>query len=920
MALYLKPFSNGSIGSLLSRPMQRKLVTLVNCQLVEDEGRSRALRAARSLGERTVTELILQHQNPQQLSANLWAAVRARGCQFLGPAMQEEVLKLVLLALEDGSALSRKVLVMFVVQRLEPHFPQASKTSIGHVVQLLYRASCFKVSKRDGDSSLMQLKEEFRTYDALRREHDAQIVQIATEAGLRIAPDQWSALLYGDTGHKSHMQSIIDKLQTPQSFLQSVQELLIALQRTGDPANLAGLRQHLKLLANIDPSAETSVPTWREVAESLDAVKQVVVGLVVYVQHHGSRKLQEPGNTTHNPKYKISMCRDLTTRSTCPRGPNCTFAHSDDELERFRAKSRKINARTPTVSLSKDSLDYNNDHGGHFGGVEETSPLRYAASKSLVQPQYIDKPPSKSLLPPQQQQQPILSPNHNASMQQINRMPFDQHNYSSSMKYPPPPPMPRSVLNGPGRGGIGTQQRSPRPVGLQQQSVPAAVSNYQTNQIYPHQQQQMLMNNYNQDLAYSNPTYSPPQQAPNQHQYHSVPPPTDYSKLNPRQLEVMRQNVMWEQQRQQQQQQQSLPSGHLQQQQLHLPPSMSSQNHLSNTSPYLSSLPDHSPNNNNNNHIGAAPMALQRLQSLEMRKREILKELEKYKGATNNNNSNNNNNNFKGTTSTTSNMNGGNIYKGPNAVASGGIINNNNNPSKEDLMLNYWVNSPTSPSASMSNNLPPSSPQSYRAGDQQPVRDLFVRSDSILDDDYVPFDPDMTTPKYGPISRMSAKSQHHGATGLHGGMQQHNSLFSDASRVSSSPSQTSLSTGGVAGTMPDWLQNFSKHQNYQSRDHGNNTTSNSGGINYASKFVGHNDSQIYQQYPESSMSVDNQLKKVELLERITNRNKSIIQYAAEKMVTDAEKNVLTMELSLIEQQLLEKNSDATKVSTYFLKD
>lgn len=163
--------------SMLSRPMQRKLVTLVHCQLVEEEGRVRAMRAARSLGERTVTELILQHQNPQQLSSNLWAAVRARGCQFLGPgriffpdttkahmthrslvnvgfdiffvflpiAMQEEALKLVLLALEDGSALSRKVLVLFVVQRLEPRFPQASKTSIGHVVQLLYRASCFKV-------------------------------------------------------------------------------------------------------------------------------------------------------------------------------------------------------------------------------------------------------------------------------------------------------------------------------------------------------------------------------------------------------------------------------------------------------------------------------------------------------------------------------------------------------------------------------------------------------------------------------------------------------------------------------------------------------------------------------------------------------------------------------------------------------
>lgn len=65
--------------------MQRKLVTLINCQLVEEEGRTRGMRAARSLGERSVTELILQHQNPQQLSANLWAAVRARGCQFLGP-------------------------------------------------------------------------------------------------------------------------------------------------------------------------------------------------------------------------------------------------------------------------------------------------------------------------------------------------------------------------------------------------------------------------------------------------------------------------------------------------------------------------------------------------------------------------------------------------------------------------------------------------------------------------------------------------------------------------------------------------------------------------------------------------------------------------------------------------------------------
>ncbi|KAL4617387.1 roquin-2-like [Arapaima gigas] len=352
LALYLKPISGGKgmatlSQSPLSRPMQRKLVMLVNCQLVEEEGRIRAMRAGRSLGERTVTELILQHQNPQQLSANLWAAVRARGCQFLGPAMQEDALKLVLLALEDGSALSRKVLVLFVVQKLEARFPQASKTSIGHVVQLLYRASCFKVTKRDEDSSLMQLKEEFRTYEALRREHDAQIVHIAMEAGLRISPEQWSSLLYGDLVHKSHMQSIIDKLQSPESFAKSVQELTIVLQRTGDPANLNSLRPQLELLANIDHNPDAASPTWEQLEKVMLAVKVVVHGLVDFIQNF-SKKSHETPQPQPNSKYKTSMCRDLRMQGGCPRGTNCTFAHSQDELEKFRMRNKKISNATRT--------------------------------------------------------------------------------------------------------------------------------------------------------------------------------------------------------------------------------------------------------------------------------------------------------------------------------------------------------------------------------------------------------------------------------------------------------------------------------------------------------------------------------------------------------------------------------------------
>ncbi|XP_074655486.1 uncharacterized protein LOC141909054 [Tubulanus polymorphus] len=390
LAMYLKPVtqplqdlnvnipssgnstSSATCSSVLSRPMQRKLVALINCQLIEDEGRSRAMRGARSLGERTVTELILHHQNPHQLSANLWAAVRARGCQFLGPAMQEEVLKLILLALEDGSALSRKVLVLFVVQRLEAQYPQASKTAIGHVVQLLYRASCFKVTKRDEESSLMQLKEEFRNYESLRREHDSQVVQIATEAGLRIAPEQWSSLLYGDTSHKSHMQSIIDKLQTPQSFSQSVSELVIALQRTGDPGNLSRLRPHLDLLANIDPTPDTPPPSWDNLNAIISGTHTVIKGLIEFVQNHSFKKYDAP--TMHSAKYKTSMCRDYIQKNSCPRGAICTFAHSDDEMEKYRAKSKRIAKTGFTKSLSSDGdLIIANQQPAPVGLVHQTA-------------------------------------------------------------------------------------------------------------------------------------------------------------------------------------------------------------------------------------------------------------------------------------------------------------------------------------------------------------------------------------------------------------------------------------------------------------------------------------------------------------------------------------------------------------------
>lgn len=467
---------NGS----LTRPMQRKLVTLLHSQLAEEEGRARAMRSARSIGERAVKELILMHQSPQTLSAALWAAVRQRGCQFLGPAMQEAVLRLILLSLEDGISLSRKVLVLFVVQRLEKQFTQASKTSIGHVVQLLYRASCFKVTKRDGDSSLLQLHEKYRTYSALRKEHDAQIVQIAMEAGLHISPEQWSALLYGDDEHKSHMQSIIDKLQTPASFASSIQELIIALQRTDDPHNLQNLRHHLDKLSLIDPNTEAVGPEWSDLEECMDSLLVVVSGLQLFAKDYASKnKGNIEGAQMINTKYRTSMCRDIIQRNSCPRGTNCNFAHSEEELERYR-KRRNLpvsrsqipnnnasingmyaNSRSGSNSSPDSCCDMEDNMekvGAHSPGVTNNLAITIPQQGNMSVPHY--RPVVTSANMYQGQQQDITD-----SMKQMSLMPFSpayQQQISARKEEVLAPP-PRDMIKVPPTCELISQPVQPRP-------------------------------------------------------------------------------------------------------------------------------------------------------------------------------------------------------------------------------------------------------------------------------------------------------------------------------------------------------------------------------------------------------------------------------------------------------------------------
>lgn len=103
------------------------------------------------------------------------------------------------------------------------------------------------------------------------------------------------------------MQSIIDKLQSPQSFNQSIQELIIALQRTQDPANLIVLKDHLERLAKIESASESAA------GQSNDEMKDA----------RDSKELRDCGELNgHEPEQSSNHQRDQLKEQQYPSYPS----------------------------------------------------------------------------------------------------------------------------------------------------------------------------------------------------------------------------------------------------------------------------------------------------------------------------------------------------------------------------------------------------------------------------------------------------------------------------------------------------------------------------------------------------------------------------------------------------------------------
>ena len=545
---------------------------------------------------------------------------------------------------------------------------------------------------------------------------------------LGISPDQWSSLLYGDSNHKSHMQSIIDKLQTPQSFSSSVGELVMALQRTGDPAKLSTLRVHLKNLAAIDPTSENTVPTWNECAEALDAVKQVVNGLVDFVQHHSNRKLQDTTHQLHSTKYKISFCRDLSVRGSCPRGPNCTFAHSEEELERYRAKLKKShNMRPPPISHLKDmpyvenngpTVTVNNSSGHSFNndGVSQRFNQKDHHPHHQQQPHVIPSLPNKSNpypisatnsstpnLSPQQMAVPPPIVNNNRFMFNNTDNGYNTLNYSNPPHHSPqmqnilPPMMGNGGNNNNINNNNNNGMRSFRPPPLTQMQMKHSPGGGYSPDMYS----KKSYSPYN--MLPSSPGANKMQGNSQYPHHHPSRDNNDYSNNNDmKNNDMNRQFINWSHEQQQMKQQQNYT----------LNRNNNSNNNCDNIKPNMQSMGAgiKSPNT----LMPRSPMTGGSIHS-------------QHTSPTNRSNDNNM------ALNRVAGMNGSSVYT------------QRNKNDETDGMSNIMWNYPSQPT-----------PPVYHIDTSQSAKDNFTRSDSILtssatDDDFTMFESLSSTGKYGPI-------------------------------------------------------------------------------------------------------------------------------------------------------------------------
>ena len=120
------------------------------------------------------------------------------------------------------------------------------------------------------------------------------------------------------------MQSIIDKLSTPASFSQAIQEFLIVLQRAGDTSkHLSYLKTDFEYLSQIDfgnsdpqiSSAEEN-SNWSSMVQILQSLKTVLQSLIEFNWQESKTNFFNKNSHHHHRSYDLSSTT-FTSSTSC---------------------------------------------------------------------------------------------------------------------------------------------------------------------------------------------------------------------------------------------------------------------------------------------------------------------------------------------------------------------------------------------------------------------------------------------------------------------------------------------------------------------------------------------------------------------------------------------------------------------------
>lgn len=246
---------NDSDRMVLSPQLLKRLTTLTNLNLItSSDGGSikNIVTKIASVINRLIMELNQVHYNTKQREQDFIRLVNSKGCSINDPSLTDEVLNLLLKIHKAAdqcidTSFEREVLIKFLEIELVNY--NCTKRQLRRIVQTLYACSCFEIIEGSNRPGKLRLKDELSTFDELRLKHDLGLIKMAQAEYIRLPPESWSFILYGNSYPEttSKIQSILDKYQRPVE----VSELEYTIKRVGDKYNLQSVLPELKRIQNL---------------------------------------------------------------------------------------------------------------------------------------------------------------------------------------------------------------------------------------------------------------------------------------------------------------------------------------------------------------------------------------------------------------------------------------------------------------------------------------------------------------------------------------------------------------------------------------------------------------------------------------------------------------------------------------------